>query len=376
MSDGDRDPSLRERLQKVLETALAELARDDAPSRRIADDAVRGLAATLGCVGPDQSVRPLPSFVDGLIKEAGRRHAQRTVQGNAVFGLPSGLNRLDTVLGGFQPGLHFLAARPGIGKTTFSLQLARNMAKTGTPVLFASFEERADRLALKALCASAGLNAKQYQDGLADAAELRAAADAHGASLSLLRFFEGRPRTAPADIYAHVAELLAETGGEQCFIIVDYIQLWGRGRAAGGDPQRVVTDLASELREYLVGLLHCPVLCISAQSRNEGEEGYQMALRSGGDLEYDADTVMYLKANDQRTEEIGILKPGATTRAIDLVIEKNRYGDTGPIELVLRPELGLFREVAFAKGKESFTGERKNSEAPRGLRPAYMRDEA
>ncbi len=316
--------------------------------------------------------KSVADLVPLLLKEAGRRFHLRTERGSTVFGLPTGIPKLDTVLGGFQPGMHYLAAKPGMGKTTFTLQLARSMAAQGIPVLFVSFEEAVERLALKLLCSAAGLNAKQFQDGLGDPALLAQAAEQVGDGLRLVHFMEGRSQTEPEHIHARLQELLAETGCEQALVVIDYVQLWGRSR--GGDLARTVALLGGELRDYLVSLLRCPVLCISSQQRTEDQEGYALTLKAGGDMEYDADSVLYLVDNPKRTEDMAVIRPGTTARAIDLVIEKNRYGDTGRIELVLRPELGVFREVAFAKSKESFGG-KAYAEAPRGLKPVYMIDE-
>jgi replicative DNA helicase len=98
----------------------------------------------------------------------------------------------------------------------------------------------------------------------------------------------------------------------------------------------VVSGLVSELRDLALRL-DSPVLVISSQNRPGQGSASLVSLKESGDLEYSADTAMFLVEADKRTV-------AAPSRAVDLVIEKNRYGDKGRIELIFKPQLGQFRE--------------------------------
>lgn len=266
-----------------------------------------------------------------------RRQAVKE-QGVAAVGLPTGISKLDKLLGGLQPGLHLLAAEPGMGKTTFTLQIAANIAKNGFPVLFVSFEETLGRLALKALCARAGIEAKRFADGFGNPAELEQAAKKFGPEMASIYFIEGTPKLTVAQIKAKALQVMNRQKTQKCIVIIDYLQRWAASRREFNEFRHVVASLVSELRELALRL-DSPVLVISSQNRTGQGSANLTSLKESGDLEYSADTVIFLVEAQKRPAT-----PPA--RAVDLVIEKNRYGDKGRVELVFRPDIGMFREVA------------------------------
>ena len=148
-----------------------------------------------GATEISQSIRELqagqtvavPDLFDSLLADVDKRYQSLKEQGRATVGIPTAFPRLDKMLGGLQKGIHLLAAEPGAGKTTFALQVARQAAVMGHPVLFVTFEESPDRLVLKMLCSAAGLNLKRFTDGYGPADELRPAIQQHGASLSAFK---------------------------------------------------------------------------------------------------------------------------------------------------------------------------------------------
>jgi replicative DNA helicase len=92
-----------------------------------------------------------------MLQEAEERWRVRQETGRPVRGLRTSLNRLDDLLGGWQPGLHFLAGPPGVGKTTLALQGA-DVAAVEVPVLYITFESSALNLIVKAIAAQAGVS--------------------------------------------------------------------------------------------------------------------------------------------------------------------------------------------------------------------------
>jgi len=78
---------------------------------------------------------------------------------------------------------------------------------------------------------------------------------------------------------------------------------------------------------------------VSSQNRPGQGTANLTSLKESGDLEYSADTAMFLVEAQKRTAT-----PPA--RAVDLVLEKNRYGDKGKVELIFKPDIGTFREEA------------------------------
>ncbi len=280
----------------------------------------------------------LPELLPEVLRDvAARRQAVRE-RGAATVGLPLGLPQLDRLLGGLQPGLHLLAAEPGQGKTTFTLQVAAHVVRAGYPALVVSFEESLPRLALKALCQAAGLEIKRFADGFADPAELERAAQEYGPKLAGLHLLEGTARLTVAQVKARALQILAKAKASRLLVVVDYAQRWAASRREFTDFRHVVSGLVGELRELALRL-DSPILVISSQNRLGQGQASLTSLKESGDLEYSADTVMFLVEDEKRN-----VAPPA--RAVNLVLAKNRYGDKGRVHLIFRPHVGVFTEEA------------------------------
>lgn len=274
-----------------------------------------------------------------VYKEIEERWHAVQEHGSAVFGLPSGIHALDRLLGGLQPGIHLLAGEPGTGKTTFALQLAGEISRAGHPVLFVSFEEPIKKLAFKAMCQVAGLKMKRYFEGQGsplEMAQLGSTAHTLLPALGKLHFVEGNSRLAVPHIKAKALQVMTRTRSERCLIVIDYIQRWASTQQSFSDFRHVVTSLVSELRELSLRL-ESPILAISSQNRTGQGKALLTSLKESGDLEYSADSAMFL-VNDSRD----VVEP---LRAVSLCLEKNRYGDRGRISLDFDPETGRLDEV-------------------------------
>jgi replicative DNA helicase len=145
-----------------------------------------------------------------------------------------------------------------------------------------------------------------------------------------------------AQIQGRVRQAQSESGRGEVFVVVDYLQ-----RAAhqkGYDQLRhSVSSLAGDLRE-MANRTGGAVLAISSQNRSGGDYGKGVgaanldSLKESGDLEYSADTAMFLTSDGEG-------KATAPARAMKLVVLKNRFGATGAVSLIFRPDLGIYREA-------------------------------
>jgi replicative DNA helicase len=275
---------------------------------------------------------------------ARRRHWEET--GNPLQELPTGISRLDDLLNGLNEGLHLLGGPPGMGKTTLAWQIATHVARE-TPVLFVTFEHAPANLILKALCAHVGMNPQEVQRGRADVEALRRAATAWHPVAQRLALLEGTSRLTVAQVRAQALQAMHRHQAPRCLVLVDYLQLWAKmAEELRGSLQvrERVEMLGSALRE-LAMRLRSPVLALASQNRSAGNYGNGKgsaaldSLKESGDLEYAADTVLFLVEAPERQS----LPPA---RAVDLIIAKNRHGDVGKVPLIFRPDLSAMREEA------------------------------
>lgn len=282
-----------------------------------------------------------------VLADVAARYQQRQETGHPVLGLQTGIMGLDTALNGLNAGqMHLLGGAPGSGKTTLALQMATSIAPT-VPVVFVTFENAPAILTLKALCAKAEVNAHHVQRGIVKPETLRAAARTWQPIAQRLAFLEGTSHLTVAQVRAKALHAMQQHQETQCLIIVDYLQLWAKlaneFRSASAVRERV--DILGSALHELALRLQSPVLALSSQNRSQGNYGNGKgtaaldSLKESGDLEYAADVVLFLTEAKARQA-----RPPA--RPVDLTIAKNRHGETGTINLIFRPDLGILREEA------------------------------
>lgn len=262
-----------------------------------------------------------------------------------TIGLPTGIETLDELLGGLQPGLHILAAEPGAGKTSMALQIATNVARAQYPVLFVTFEEDPARLTMKAVCQQANLAAREADQGLflvmkkfefgkGEPQRFEGAANLYGPQLQRLNFKGGTAKLTVDRVKARAKKLLQEYKANQILIVVDYIQRWATGRKEFTEFRHKVSSLTGDLREMAMEL-KSPVLAISSQNK-QGEGSSDMtSLKESGDLEYTADSITFLVEKSSTP----------ASKVINLVLRKNRFGESAEEKLTFYTDWGIFQDV-------------------------------
>ena len=308
--------------------------------RRRLEDLEAGAVSSAGVWASD--------LVTAVLEDAAARRAQREETGEAVFGLRTGIPRLDQLLCGLNRGLYLLAGSPGVGKTSLAMQIALHVARE-TPVVFVTFENSAASLVLKTLCASAAIKTIDVSRGFVDPAPLSTAADELAEALGRLQLVEGDGSFTVGRLRALVRRALEQRGDDgPCLVVVDYLQLWSKVSQelrALSDARAKVDALGGELIA-LARRLDSPVLALSSQSRaggNYGRGGGRASLDSlkeSGDLEYSADVALFLTPEEDDQAE-----QGQPVRALELAIKKNRHGPTGSVPLTFLADRGLFRET-------------------------------
>lgn len=267
-------------------------------------------------------------------------------------GVRSGFPDLDNLLSGFQPSdLIILAARPSIGKTSFALSIAENVAvEYKMPVGVFSLEMSRDQLVDRMLSSVAGVDGWKLRTGNMSDDDFPKLGYAMGMLSEAPLYIDDTPMMNVMELRAKARRLQAEHG--LGLIIIDYLQLiQGRGRSS--DPNRV--QEVSEISRSLKGLareLNVPVIALSQLSRalESRPDKHPMLsdLRDSGSIEQDADVVMFLYREDyydQNSERKNI---------VELLIRKHRNGPIGQLDLFFVKEHTRFRSIEKKRGAPSF----------------------
>lgn len=285
---------------------------------------------------------------------------QRSRQPGALLGIPTGFTELDEVLGGLHPSdLIIIAGRPSMGKTSFALSMAMNMAtEHKIPVAIFSLEMSKQQLVQRLLCAKARVNLHRLRTGYLREQDFvrftHAAHELYNAPL----YIDDVPDLSPFEIRAKARRLKAREGLGCIFI--DYLQLVRPPRRMENRVQEV-TEIVRSLKS-LARELNVPVVVLSQLSRSvehrENKRPVLADLRDSGAIEAEADVVCFLYREDYYERK---KKPAAPEPSLDKLIEddrkpeffateviiaKNRNGPVTTVEVAFIPRYALFENLS------------------------------
>lgn len=261
-----------------------------------------------------------------------------------IRGVPTGFKDLDNILAGLQRSdLFILAARPSMGKTAFSLNLAHNIAtKASEAVLIFSLEMSKEQLVDRMLAMESGVDAWALRTGNLSDQDFERIGHAMGTLSEAQIYIDDTPGITVSDLRTKARrEMHQHPLG---LIIVDYLQLMSGGSRFSGEGNRV--QEISEISRGLKGIareLNVPLIALSQLSRSVESRSPQIPqlqdLRESGSIEQDADVVAFIYREDyynQETERKNIT---------DIFIKKHRNGPTGAVELFFDKEKQRFRSL-------------------------------
>ena len=270
-------------------------------------------------------------------------------QGEAITGLPTGYHALDKMTAGLQAEeLIILAARPAVGKTAFALNIAQNVGtKTNESVAIFSLEMSAESLVNRMLCSEGLVEAGHLKTGQLSDEEWDNIIVAMGSLSKANIFIDDTPGIKISEIRAKCRKLHQEQGGLG-LVLIDYLQLIeGTGRE---NRQQEVSEISRQLKK-LAKELKVPVIALSQLSRGveqrQDKRPVLSDIRESGSIEQDADIVAFLYRDDYyRSEEGEDEGPQENNNVIEVIIEKNRSGARGTVELLFIKEYNKFSSVS------------------------------
>lgn len=252
-------------------------------------------------------------------------------KGSDITGLDTGFIDLNKKLGGFHKSdLILIAARPGMGKTAFALNLVANAAiRSKSSVAVFSLEMSKEQLVQRLLSSQSNVALNSISKGKIADDEWKKLTDAMTVLSSSDIFIDDTPGIKVSEIRSKCRKLKMEKGLDM--IMIDYLQLMeADGRA--DNRQQEVSKISRSLK-ILAKEMNCPVIALSQLSRNTESGKDHMPklsdLRDSGAIEQDADIVMFIYRDEYYTKMETKKKDLA-----EIIIAKNRHGEISNIELV------------------------------------------
>ena len=292
-------------------------------------------------------------FVDitKVLNEAYLSLEERMKNTGEITGIPTGYIDLDRMTSGLHSDeLIILAARPSVGKTAFVLNIAKNVAtKTNETVAIFSLEMSAESLVNRMLCSEGSIDASNMRNGRLTEEELRSYFVASGTLSNAPIYIDDTPGIRVSEIRAKCRRLKQERNNLG-LIVIDYLQLIeGNGRESR---QQEVSEISRNLKK-LAKELSVPVIALSQLSRGveqrQDKRPVMSDIRESGSIEQDADIVAFLYREDyyrQEPDEDGKVPEQESNNIIEVIIEKNRSGPRGTVELMFIKEYNKFTSIA------------------------------
>lgn len=261
-------------------------------------------------------------------------------------GYPTGFSDLDKVLTGLHKSdLILIGARPAMGKTSFALNLARNVSVIGKrKTLMFSLEMTKEQLAMRVLSTEARVNSAKMRTGELDGEDWQRLGIATNALSNVELYFDDTSSITVPEMKARIRRLR----DVEC-VIIDYL---GLIRPAGRVENRVqaVSEITRELKLMAKDLAIPVIVCAQLSRGTEGRGGShrpQLAdLRESGSIEQDADIVLMLYrpdyySNDEENEDDENEGKQLANKA-EIIVAKNRHGPTDTVEMIWDADHTLF----------------------------------
>jgi replicative DNA helicase len=329
---------LRALLSTSYEIQASVLARE-APARDLVERAEQSVLE----VAHDDRQKKFRPIAEILDQETDKLH-RLSIAKTPLTGTPSGFKDLDDLTGGFQPGnLVIIAARPSMGKSALVTNMAENAVIDGHAVALFSLEMSESELAQRFVASQARIRGEELRKGrVAENRWQKILAACQRLSDAPL-WVDDSSDTGVLEVRAKARRLHHQLPGGLGLIIIDYLQLMrheGRVESRVEQVGQISRGLKSLARE-----LNVPVIALSQLSRAVEQRGGEKRpilsdLRESGQIEQDADLVMFIYREEYYDKESE--RPGEA----DIIIAKHRNGPVGDVVLSFQKEYPKFMNYA------------------------------
>ncbi|WP_314618871.1 replicative DNA helicase [uncultured Selenomonas sp.] len=262
----------------------------------------------------------------------------------SITGLPTGFTELDHLTAGLQKSdLILVAARPSMGKTAFTLNIAAHVVlRAREPVAFFSLEMSKEQLVQRLLCSEGRIDSQRLRVGELEEKEWGDLIDTANRLSAAPLYIDDTPSITVMELRSKARRLKAEHG--LSLIVIDYLQLMqGRASKNGDNRQQEISEISRSLKA-LARELNVPVIALSQLSRSVESRQVKRPmlsdLRESGSLEQDADIVMFLYREDYYDPET------ENKNITEVIIAKHRNGPVDTVDLTFLKQFTKFGNLS------------------------------
>ncbi len=255
--------------------------------------------------------------------------------------IPTGIGDLDRMITGLnRSDLILLAARPGMGKTSFALNIARNAAcKSKKTVAFFSLEMSKEQLASRLLSTEALISGTKLRTGKLSEEEWSRLIPASDVLSKAELYLDDTPGITITEMKSRLRRLRNID-----LVVIDYLQLMGSGKRIDNRVQEI-SEITRNLK-ILAKEMNVPVITLSQLSRaseQRTDHRPQLSdLRDSGSIEQDADIVLFLYREGYYSEKSADAAPTADMNSGECIVAKNRHGEANAVKLHWQGEFMRF----------------------------------
>ncbi len=330
-----RDKALLRNIAAVAADITAAVNEGTGSSEDVLETAERRIYAlrqgkTLGGLEP----------ISAILGQVYQNLAELSKTKGGIPGLPTGIGELDeTIMGLKNTDFIILASRPGMGKTSLALNMALNVGKkTGKAVAIFSLEMSKEQLAQRLLSSEAYVDSKKLQTGMLSKDDWQKLSGATAAISRTKIYIDDNSIITVSDMNAQCRRI--QNLG---LVVVDYLQLMTSATGDSSENRIQAVAEISRMLKIMAKELNVPVLCLSQLSRastqRQNKRPMLSDLRESGSLEQDADIVLGLYREDYFNEET------EEHNKAELIVMKNRHGNTGTIPVQWMPEYTTYASL-------------------------------
>jgi replicative DNA helicase len=335
-----KDQAIRRRLANVGRE-IQELASSETGELEVLLDEAERKVFLLAEKKREGDLRPVSELMEQTLDLLDKMKAAAT----GITGLSTGYIDLDNQLTGLHAGeLIILAARPGIGKTSFAMNIAVHAAlKENKAVGIFSLEMPADQLLMRLLASTARVDMKKLRGGRLTPHDEEKFQEMAGALYNAPIYIDDSGGLSPFDLRAK-ARRVKQKDPRLSLIVIDYLQLMHQ-KGKVESRQLEVAEISRALKQ-LAKELEVPIIALSQLNRKveERKGGKPMLsdLRESGSIEQDADVVMFIHREETEEGGDGSAPSSSTVIPVELIVAKQRNGPIGSVDLVFLSEYTRF----------------------------------